>query len=73
MEIPLLAQRRWLAVIGSVGQPRDYNPAACYGALDTERNVLIYVRVVYDNETAARKIRAAGLPEFLSQRLIAGV
>ena len=73
VEIPLLVQRRWLAVIGSVGQPRDYNPAACYGALDTERNVLIYVRVVYDSETAARKIRAAGLPEFLSQRLIAGV
>jgi diadenosine tetraphosphatase ApaH/serine/threonine PP2A family protein phosphatase len=73
VEIPLLVQRRWLAVIGSVGQPRDYNPAACYGALDTERNVLIYVRVVYDSETAARKIREAGLPEFLSQRLIAGV
>jgi diadenosine tetraphosphatase ApaH/serine/threonine PP2A family protein phosphatase len=73
VEIPLLVQRRWLAVIGSVGQPRDYNPAACYGALDTERNVLIYVRVAYDNETAARKIREAGLPEFLSQRLIAGV
>jgi diadenosine tetraphosphatase ApaH/serine/threonine PP2A family protein phosphatase len=73
VEIPLLAQRRWLAVIGAVGQPRDYNPAACYGALDTERNVLIYVRVAYDNETAARKIREAGLPEFLSQRLITGV
>ena len=73
VEIPLPVQRRWLAVIGSVGQPRDDNPAACYGALDTERNVLIYVRVTYDNETAARKIREAGLPEFLSQRLIAGV
>jgi diadenosine tetraphosphatase ApaH/serine/threonine PP2A family protein phosphatase len=73
VEIPLPVQRRWLAVIGSVGQPRDDNPAACYGALDTERNVLIYVRVAYDNETAARKIREAGLPEFLSQRLIAGV
>ncbi len=72
VEIPLLAQRRWLAVIGSIGQPRDYNPAACYGALDTERNVLIYVRVPYDNETAARKVREAGLPEILSLRLIEG-
>jgi diadenosine tetraphosphatase ApaH/serine/threonine PP2A family protein phosphatase len=72
VEIPLLAQRRWLAVMGSVGQPRDYNPAACYGALETERNVLIYVRVPYDNETAARKVRAAGLPEILSLRLIEG-
>jgi len=72
VEIPLLAQRRWLAVMGSVGQPRDYNPAACYGALDTARNVLIYVRVPYDNETAARKVREAGLPPVLSHRLIEG-
>jgi hypothetical protein len=32
-------------VIGSVGQPRDGNPAACYGAIEAERNVLVYVRV----------------------------
>jgi diadenosine tetraphosphatase ApaH/serine/threonine PP2A family protein phosphatase len=72
VEIPLLAQRRWLAVIGAVGQPRDYNPAACYGALDTDRNVLIYVRVPYDTETAAHKVRDAGLPAILSLRLIEG-
>jgi diadenosine tetraphosphatase ApaH/serine/threonine PP2A family protein phosphatase len=73
VEIPLLAQRRWVAVLGSVGQPRDYNPAACYGALDVARNVLTYVRVPYDNEMAARKIREAGLPEILSDRLIEGL
>ena len=73
VEIPLLAQRRWVAVLGSVGQPRDYNPSACYCALDVERNVLTYVRVPYDNETAARKIREAGLPEILSDRLIEGL
>jgi diadenosine tetraphosphatase ApaH/serine/threonine PP2A family protein phosphatase len=72
VEIPLLAPRRWVAVIGSVGQPRDYNPAACYAALDSERNALIYVRVPYDTETAARKVREAGLPSILSQRLIEG-
>lgn len=72
VELPLLAQRRWIAVIGSVGQPRDYNPAACYGALDTERRALTYVRVPYDSEMAAQKIRAAGLPEILSLRLLEG-
>jgi len=72
VEIPLLSQRRWLAVIGAVGQPRDYNPAACYGALDVDRNVLVYVRVPYDTESAARKVRDAGLPEILSYRLIEG-
>src|SRR5262249_37287605 len=68
-ELPLLIHHRWLAVLGSVGQPRDCDPAACYGALDTERNVLSFVRVPYDVETAARKIREAGLPRILSSRL----
>jgi diadenosine tetraphosphatase ApaH/serine/threonine PP2A family protein phosphatase len=72
VEIPLTRQRRWLAVIGSVGQPRDRDPAACYAVLDDERNVLTYVRVPYDVETAAGKIRAAGLPAMLSARLFKG-
>jgi diadenosine tetraphosphatase ApaH/serine/threonine PP2A family protein phosphatase len=72
VEIPLRTKERWVAVIGSVGQPRDGNPAACYGALDTERNVLIYVRVPYDAESAARKIRQAGLPAILGLRLLVG-
>ena len=72
VEIPLTRQRRWLAVIGSVGQPRDRDPAACYAVLDDERDLLTYVRVPYDVETAAKKIRAAGLPLSLSARLFEG-
>ncbi|HVX92249.1 MAG TPA: metallophosphoesterase family protein [Xanthobacteraceae bacterium] len=70
--IPLSRHRRWLAVIGSVGQPRDRNPAACYAVLDVERDVLTYLRVPYDIDAAAHKIRAAGLPIWLAQRLSAG-
>jgi diadenosine tetraphosphatase ApaH/serine/threonine PP2A family protein phosphatase len=73
IEIPLRMEDRWIAVIGSVGQPRDGNPAACYGALETERNVLVYVRVPYDMETAARKIQHAGLPPILGLRLLEGM
>jgi diadenosine tetraphosphatase ApaH/serine/threonine PP2A family protein phosphatase len=72
VDIPLTRQRRWLAVIGSVGQPRDRNPAACYAVLDGERDVLTYYRVPYDIEAAAGKIRAAGLPALLAQRLFEG-
>jgi diadenosine tetraphosphatase ApaH/serine/threonine PP2A family protein phosphatase len=72
VEIPLTRQRRWLAVIGSVGQPRDGDPAACYAVLDDERDVLTYIRVPYDIESAAGKIRAAGLPIMLSARLFEG-
>jgi diadenosine tetraphosphatase ApaH/serine/threonine PP2A family protein phosphatase len=70
--IHLLRQRRWLAVLGAVGQPRDNNPAASYGLFDAERNRLTYVRVPYDVELTARKIRKAGLPEFLAARLTMG-
>jgi diadenosine tetraphosphatase ApaH/serine/threonine PP2A family protein phosphatase len=71
-EIPLSRDRRWLAVIGSVGQPRDHNPAACYAVLDDERNMLTYVRVPYDVERAAHKVLQAGLPSVLSRRLYTG-
>jgi diadenosine tetraphosphatase ApaH/serine/threonine PP2A family protein phosphatase len=71
--IPLLGQRRWLAVLGAVGQPRDKNPAACYGLFDAESSRLTYLRVPYDVELAARKIRKAGLPEFLAARLTMGI
>ena len=69
---PLLVQRRWLAVLGAVGQPRDHNPAACFGLFDAMRNRLTYVRVPYDADVAARKIRAAKLPSVLASRLLTG-
>ncbi len=67
--IPLLKHRQWLAVIGSVGQPRDRDPAACYGLFDDVSETLTYVRVPYDVATAARKILNAGLPSILGVRL----
>jgi diadenosine tetraphosphatase ApaH/serine/threonine PP2A family protein phosphatase len=70
--VPLTARRRWVAVIGSVGQPRDRNPAACYALYDDGRRELTYLRVPYDIEAAQRKIRDAGLPLFLSARLAWG-
>ncbi|MGB9366154.1 MAG: metallophosphoesterase family protein [Xanthobacteraceae bacterium] len=70
--IPLTPQRRWVAVIGAVGQPRDRNPAACYALYDDGPRTLTYVRVPYDVDTAARKIRDAGLPSFLAARLALG-
>lgn len=71
-EIPLLPTRTWLAVIGAVGQPRDGVPAANYAIFDTARQSLRYFRVPYDNMEAARKVREAGLPEKLAQRLEEG-
>jgi diadenosine tetraphosphatase ApaH/serine/threonine PP2A family protein phosphatase len=61
--IPLGTQRRWLAIPGSVGQPRDGISAACYAMLNTSTNTLTYHRVPYDSKATVNKIRAAGLPE----------
>jgi len=70
--IPVPLRRRWLAVVGSAGQPRDGNTAACYAMLDTDRATLTFFRVPYDWRAAAAKIRAAGLPESLARRLERG-
>lgn len=70
--IPLAVERRWLAVMGSVGQPRDGDPAAAYGLYDTATCEFRLCRVPYDVETAAGKILAAGLPEALALRLYHG-
>ena len=73
MPIPTTRQRRWLAVVGSAGQPRDRNTAACYALADLERERITFYRVPYDFEAAAQKIRRAGLPERLARRLERGV
>ena len=70
--IPLLPNRQWLVIPGSCGQPRDGNPAACYAIFDSERSELAFQRVPYDIESAAARIRAAGLPERLALRLSQG-
>jgi diadenosine tetraphosphatase ApaH/serine/threonine PP2A family protein phosphatase len=70
--IPVPPRRPWLAVVGSAGQPRDGNTAACYAMLDTARTTLTFHRVPYDNRAAAEKVRRAGLPETLARRLERG-
>lgn len=70
--IPLSGYRRWLIIVGSVGQPRDGNPAACYAVYDSAAGSLTHFRVPYDAQAAANKILAAGQPERLAWRLISG-
>jgi diadenosine tetraphosphatase ApaH/serine/threonine PP2A family protein phosphatase len=69
VSIPAERHRQWLAIVGSCGQPRDGNNAACYAFFDTERERLTYCRVPYAHGTAAQKILAAGLPPRLALRL----
>jgi diadenosine tetraphosphatase ApaH/serine/threonine PP2A family protein phosphatase len=63
--------RKALINVGSVGQPRDGNPRACYVLFDGQ--TVRYRRVWYDVETTARKIYAVPeLDNFLGDRLREG-
>jgi len=46
--VQLLRGRQWLAVLGSVGQPRDGDPAASFVLFDTVSCQITYCRVPYD-------------------------
>jgi putative phosphoesterase len=59
--------------VGSVGQPRDGDSRLSFGILDTEMWYYENVRLDYPKDAAADKIREAGLPELLADRLLAGV
>lgn len=71
--VQLLAGRRWLAVLGSVGQPRDGDPAASFAMFDTGSREITYCRVPYDVDAAAKRIRENGLPIWLAERLSVGM
>lgn len=60
---------------GSVGQPRDGDPKASCAILSIERSGVRKVehfRVEYDVRSSAQKIREAGLPGVLAERLFSG-
>jgi putative phosphoesterase len=57
---------------GSVGQPRDGDPRASWGLLDTAARSFEVRRVAYDVDAVAREIRRVGLPGPLADRLFAG-
>src|SRR5437899_4649678 len=70
--VQLLGGRRWLPVLGSVGQPRAGDAAAAFAMLDTLSREITYCRVPYDVDAAADRSRANGLPHWLGDRLLVG-
>lgn len=72
--LPLIVEHKGKLAInpGSVGQPRDNNPALSYAELTLPDMTVKIVRKPYDLEKAAEKILNAGLPPVLAQRLKEG-
>lgn len=69
-----LAQTKFVANPGSVGQPRDGNPAACWALFDGD--ALEFYREAYDHHATAAKISALPLSDttrsFFAARLAKG-
>ena len=66
-------RKKYLCSIGSCGQPRDYDPRACFGIWDDKTRTVEYHRVPYNAEKTARKILEAGLSPHFARRLLHGV
>lgn len=73
VDIPLQgAGLKYFVNPGSVGQPRDMDPRACYAVYDSDARVVRFKRVAYDVESACRAVQEVGLPEMLGERLLQG-
>jgi len=66
------SSKKYFINVGAVGQPRDNNPKSAYVIYDMDAQTIELRRLDYDIESAQRKIREAGLPERLAERLAYG-
>lgn len=64
---------RFLVNVGSVGQPRDNDPRACYAVFDSQANTVQWVRVHYDVARTISDMNALGMPDFSAARLLEGI
>jgi predicted phosphodiesterase len=72
-EHPYELNDRTLINPGSVGQPRDGDPRAAYGVIDTDAGTMTFYRSSYRVDETQRRIRERGLPEMFADRLAFGV
>lgn len=63
---------RYLINPGSIGQPRDRDPRASYMIYDSRKRVVSWYRIPYAIGEAQARIRKAGLPNSLADRLAVG-
>ena len=71
-EMEIDSECAYLINPGSVGQPRDGNPRSAYALYNSDSHVVAYCRTDYNVQVAQKKIRDAGLPPILADRLGVG-
>jgi diadenosine tetraphosphatase ApaH/serine/threonine PP2A family protein phosphatase len=70
--LQLEPDKRYIIDVGSVGQPRDLNPLASFVLYDSDQRSVEWIRYEYPIETVQKKMREAGLPAYLIDRLSVG-
>ncbi|NQT45929.1 MAG: metallophosphoesterase family protein [Candidatus Omnitrophica bacterium] len=70
--VKLAEGTKYIINCGSIGQPRDGNPKASYCIYDDEAKKIEFKRIAYDIKKAQDKIRGAGLPDIIADRLAEG-
>ena len=71
--VSVASEQKFVINVGSVGQPRDRDPRACYAIVDREDETVEIVRVPYDARETSKKILAAGVSQFNAQRILIGI
>jgi len=71
-EPSVLSSEKAIINVGSVGQPRDRDPRACYALYDSEANTVQLRRLEYDMTAASERMVAAGLPATNAARILVG-
>jgi diadenosine tetraphosphatase ApaH/serine/threonine PP2A family protein phosphatase len=71
-EFKLNQDARYIINVGSVGQPRDYNPKSCCVLYDDIAGKIFFQRLQYNIESTQKEMLRFGLPKFLVQRLSFG-
>lgn len=71
-KVKLNTSNKYIVNVGSTGQPRDGDSRACFSLFDPEQNAVEFVRLEYDIDKTRKKIKKAGLPMFLADRLKKG-
>jgi predicted phosphodiesterase len=72
-EFVVRTDHKYIITVGSVGQPRDYDPRSCCAVYDTDTRIFKYVRSEYNAEAQMKKIIDAGLAYNFGARLLVGI
>lgn len=71
-DVELKPEFKYIINVGSVGQPRDRDPRACFCLWEENKNRVRFIRVPYDIKKTQKLIWKEGLPSLLAQRLEMG-